>query len=228
MDEFWLGDSDGPMGDVGAFMPSELRVERADLAAHLRQLGEGRMLIAIAGAPGAGKSTLAAEIARDLNARTPGSAAVVAMDGFHLPNDALDAAGLRARKGAPETFDAAGLLALLSTLKTAREDIGVPLFDREADAVLPDAGRVPAATQFVLVEGNYLLLNRPVWRDLFPLFDLTIRLSVPETVLRTRLAARWSDLPEAEACAKIEANDLPNGRILAREGRAADLVVVTR
>ncbi|KFI28251.1 hypothetical protein CG50_15325 [Paenirhodobacter enshiensis] len=209
-------------------MPSELRVERADLAAHLRQLGEGRMLIAISGAPGAGKSTLAAEIAADLNARTPGSAAVVAMDGFHLPNDELDARGLLARKGAPETFDAAGLLALLSTLKTAREDIRVPLFDRAADAVLPDAGSVPASTQFVLVEGNYLLLNRPVWRGLFPLFDLTIRLSVPETVLRTRLAARWSDLPETEARARIEANDLPNGRILAREGRAADLVVVTR
>ena len=94
MAEFWLGDSNGPMGDVGAFMDSELRVDRADLAAHIRQLDGPRNLIAIAGAPGAGKSHLAAELAAALNAATPGSAAVLPMDGFHLSNDVLETRGL--------------------------------------------------------------------------------------------------------------------------------------
>ena len=70
-DEFWLGDSNGPMGDVGAFMDSELRVDRADLAGHLLQLEAPRNLIAIVGAPGAGKSRLAGELAEALNAPGP-------------------------------------------------------------------------------------------------------------------------------------------------------------
>ena len=224
MAEFWLGDSDGPMGDVGAFMASELRADRADLAGHIRQFDGARNLIAIAGAPGAGKSRLAAEIAAELNARTPGSAAVVAMDGFHLPNEVLAARGLLPRKGAPETFDVAALAASLAALKTG-DAVAMPEFDRAADAVVPAAGTVPASVRFVIVEGNYLLLTRPDWRALYPLFDLTIRLSVPEAELRRRLLLRWQALPEAEARRRVEENDLPNGRLLRQENRAADLVV---
>lgn len=225
--EIWLGNSDGPMGDVGAFMASELRADRADLAGHIRQLDGPRSLIAIAGAPGSGKSTIANEVAAELNAHTPGSAAVVAMDGFHMSNAELDRLGLRARKGAPETFDTAGLAALLARLRRPGGETPVPIFDRAADAVVPAGASVAAGVRFVLVEGNYLLLNRPGWRDLYPLFDLSIRLAVPEAVLRARLMERWSDLPEAEARRRTEENDLPNGRILLRENRAADLAIYT-
>lgn len=219
----WLGDSDGPMGDVGAFMASELRLDRADLAGQIRLLDAPRSLIALVGAPGSGKSHLAAELADQLNAQAPGSAVVLPMDGFHLDNATLDARGLRARKGAPETFDVAGLAALLAQVKTATTDLPAPGFDRACDAVVPGALSIPARARHVLVEGNYLLLSRAPWRDLYPLFDLSVHLRVPEPVLRARLAARWAALPEAEARAKIEDNDLPNGRLLARENRAADL-----
>ncbi|MCV2878614.1 nucleoside/nucleotide kinase family protein [Sedimentimonas flavescens] len=225
MAEFWLGDSNGPMGDVGAFMDSELRVDRADLAAHIRQLDGARNLIAIVGAPGSGKSHLAEELAAQLNAHTPGSAAVVGMDGFHRSNAELEELGQLARKGAPETFDVAGLNDLLTTLRAARADVTVPTFDCELDEPNPHGGLVPAATRYVLIEGNYLLLTRPEWRDLFPLYDLSIRLEVPEDELRARLARRWQDLPAEEARCKIEENDLPNGRLIRRENRAADFVV---
>ena len=225
MSEFWLGDSNGPMGDVGAFMDSELRVDRADLAGHIRQLEAPRNLIAIVGAPGSGKSHLAEELAQALNAREAGSAALVPMDGFHRDNDWLDANGLRARKGAPETFDHAALAEALQALKTGAQDLALPAFDRAADAAVPGAMRVPATARYVLIEGNYLLLTRPGWRDLAPLFDLTIRIAVPEATLRARLTERWAALPEAEARRKIEENDLPNARLIRAEGRAADLVI---
>ena len=225
MAEFWLGDGNGPMGDVGAFMASELRVDRADLASHIRQLDGPRVLVALVGAPGSGKSHLAAELAQKLNAARPGSAAILPMDGFHHSNDWLDAQGLRAVKGAPETFDVAGFHACLSRVKQAGRDCPVPVFDRASDAVVPEGATIPAATRFILVEGNYLLLTRPGWRDLAPLFDLSLRLAVPEATLRARLMARWSDLPKAEAIRRTEENDLPNGRIIGAENRAADLVV---
>ncbi|SOB99039.1 hypothetical protein [Rhodobacter maris] len=225
MAEFWLGDSNGPMGDVGAFMASELRVDRADLAGHIGQLGPGRVLVAIVGAPGSGKSRLARELAEALNAKAPGMAAVLPMDGFHRDNDWLEAHRLRAVKGAPETFDVEALLACLCAVKTASEDLPVPSFDRAADEVVPGGATIPAGARVVLVEGNYLLLTRAPWRDLFPLFDLSIRIAVPEATLRARLMNRWASLPEAEARRRTEENDLPNGRLLAQENRAADLVI---
>lgn len=222
----WLGDSDGPMGDHGAFMRSELRVPRADLAAHIRQLDGPRNLIAIVGAPGAGKSHLAEELAEALNAHAPGSAAILPMDGFHLSNEELDARGLRHVKGAPETFDVEGVFALLSQLKTTPGAIPVPTFDREADRVVPDGATIPEAARYILVEGNYLLLTRPGWRDLYPLFDLSIRLDVSEEELRARLTRRWEnlDLPAVEVTRRVEQNDLPNGRTMLRENRGADFV----
>lgn len=219
----WLGDSNGPMGDHGAFMESELQVPRADLAAHIRQLDGARLLIAVVGGPGAGKSHIARELAEALGS----DAAIVAMDGFHRDNDWLDERGLRHVKGAPETFDTESFCALLKRLKTARDDVPAPTFDRDADATVPGGASVPGSAKYLIVEGNYLLLTRPGWRDLYPLFDLSIRIDLPEAVLRQRLNQRWKDqgLDLAEIRRRVEENDLPNGRTIARESRAADLVI---
>ncbi|WP_339107402.1 hypothetical protein [Thioclava sp. GXIMD4216] len=219
---------DGPMGDWGAFMHSELRVDRADLAGHIRQIEGARVLVAVAGAPGSGKSRLAREICEKLNAHTAACAAILPMDGFHRSNDWLDARGLRGRKGAPETFDTEGFAALLQQARTAGQALHVPTFDRDRDRVIPDGDEIEARTRFILVEGNYLLLTRAGWRDLFPLFDLTIRLHVPEDELRARLIRRWEKrgIDPAEITRRVEENDLPNGRLILTEGRAADLRVL--
>jgi pantothenate kinase len=134
---------------------------------------------------------------------------------------------LRALKGAPHTFDTEGLASLLTQLETAQTDTPVPIFDRDIDGVVECGATVPASVRFVLVEGNYLLLTQPGWRDLYPLFDLSIRIDVPEAELRDRLTRRWRDagLDAAEITRRVEDNDLPNGRVIPREGRPADLVV---
>lgn len=173
-------------------------------------LPPGRHLIAVAGPPASGKSTLADALAHRL-AKAGRPAQVVPMDGFHLDNTLLDARGLRARKGAPETFDARGFHRLLADIRTGGPVI-FPLFDRTRDLAVAGAGHLGGDTELVVVEGNYLLFDHPDWAALARLWALSIWLEVPRDVLRARLIQRWRDhgFDEAAALAKAEGNDLPN------------------
>lgn len=190
--------------------------------------GDGRVLVGVAGAPGSGKSTVADQLVAAIRDRDgPSAAALLPMDGFHRDNAELDAMGLRAVKGAPETFDADAFVALVRAVRTARHDISYPLFDRAQDRTLPDAGTLPAATPIVVFEGNYLLLRDAPWADLGPLFDLTVMLSVPIAELRARLIQRWLDhgLSREDATHRAEGNDIPNAEAVIARSATADLVL---
>lgn len=209
---------------------SELRAIVDDLAGIIKAHDNGhkRLLIALAGPPGAGKSTVAEALAETLNQRIADRPAeVVPMDGFHYDNAILDAWGWRARKGAPETFDVSGFLSLLHRLKNEAGEIAVPVFDRTADLARASARMVMGHQRLLIVEGNYLLLDRANWRDLFPLFDLTIFLKPSIETIEERLIQRWLsygfDRQTAEARAK--GNDLSNARIVLSESRSANIVI---
>jgi len=180
-----------------------------------------RRLIALVGPPASGKSTLAQALAAALP-----KTAVVPMDGFHLDNSLLDLRGLRARKGSPDSFDVDGFLHLIRRLK-AEDDIIYPLFDRETDTSVAGAGQIGPDTDTIIVEGNYLLLDRPGWRDLAPLWDLSVYLSVPEDMLRARLMQRWYDhgFDDSVAAEKTDGNDLPNAREVARNLIRPDITI---
>jgi pantothenate kinase len=176
-----------------------------------------RSLTAIAGAPASGKSTLAETVVAKLNDEAPDSAAVLPMDGYHFDDRVLVPRGLRPRKGAPDTFDVAGFYHMLQRLKRNEEpEIAVPVFDRDLEIARAGARLIPQSVRHLIVEGNYLLLDRPGWSSLRSLFDTTIMIAVPEAVLRQRLVARWQgyQLPPDEVTAKVETNDLPNGRLI--------------
>jgi pantothenate kinase len=186
--------------------------------------GRERIIVAIAGAPASGKSTLAAKLARVL---PEGTAAVVPMDGFHFDDAVLIARGQRQRKGAPETFDFAGFKVLLSRLREREPDVAIPVFDRTIELSRAGGAIVSADTRIILVEGNYLLLDEAPWSQLEPLFDFSIFVDVSREDLERRLLQRWDEhgkTPE-EARAWIASNDMPNiERVLSRR-RVADLVV---
>ena len=200
--------------------------EIAHVAATLfrRAAGSGRFVVAIAGPPGSGKSTVAERLAALL---PDGSAVVVPMDGFHYDDAVLHRLGLRDRKGAPETFDLGGFEALLRRIRAVEPDIAIPVFDRTIELSRAGAALIPVDTSFILVEGNYRLLDEAPWSRLAPLFDYGIFLDVPRAELERRLLARWQGLgrPDDEARHWIETNDLPNvERVLARR-RKADLTM---
>ena len=193
----------------------------------LARLGTARMIVAIAGAPGAGKSTLAEALCAALNRRRAGVAAVMPMDGYHLDNAILDARGLRARKGSPPTFDVDGLTRDLARVRAADRPVIVPVFDRDLDLARAGAREIAPEVPVIVIEGNYLLLDQAPWRGLGPLFDLTVYVAVPEAELERRLVARWLHHGHDPAAARARAlgNDIPNARLVAAGSRAADITL---
>lgn len=185
-----------------------------------------RRLVGIAGPPGSGKSTLTPLLAAAFGA----DAVVAPMDGFHLANAELVRLGRRDRKGAPDTFDAAGYVALLRRLRARTEEVVyAPEFDRRLEEPVAGALPLPATAPLVLTEGNYLLLDEEPWAQVRPLLDEVWYLEPDEQVRREWLvarhiafgkdpeqAARWSDGPDAQ-----------NARRIAGTRGRADLVLHT-
>lgn len=186
-----------------------------------------RILVAIAGPPASGKSTLARDLAKDLNEKRPGCAAVVQMDGFHFDNGVLSQLNLAHRKGAPETFDVIGLQETLVRLKH-REDpfVAVPKFDRSLDLSRGCAELVYQSAEILLVEGNYLMLDQEPWRTLYKMFDVTIFLQMNESIIRSRLKQRWEGqrYSAKEQDTKIRENDLPNAKLVNAVSHEPDIL----
>ncbi len=187
----------------------------------------GRQVMAIAGAPGAGKSTLVERLADALKGQP---VAILPMDGFHYDDAVLHAMGRRPWKGAPDTFDVGGLRSVLLRLRDGAEGaVAVPVFDRDLEISRGSARIIPPQTRLILAEGNYLLLDRDPWRSLRPCFDTTVLIEVPEAELRRRLRQRWVGygLTEAEIDFKLDQNDLPNGRVVLESSGPVQYILTT-
>jgi pantothenate kinase len=216
------------MGEEREVTLDALAETLADKAA--AQPADARLLVGLAGPPGAGKSTCAEMLNDLLNASGQARSSVFQMDGYHYDDGVLIARGLRPRKGAPETFDVAGFRHMLGRLKANEEaEIAVPVFDRSLEIARAGARLIPRDINLLIVEGNYVLLDQDPWSSLAPLFDVTVNIRVPEAVLRQRLYARWEGhgIPANEIPAKVEANDLPNGVLVLARSLKSDFVLRT-
>ena len=167
------------------------------------------VMIAIAGAPGSGKSTIGENLHNIIGEKS----CLIPMDGFHLDNIILRDLGLISVKGAPETFDLTNFARLIDKAKN-KNLARYPLFDRNRDSVIEDGGKVSDSACIFLFEGNYLLFNEAGWSDLAKKWDASIWLDVSLDVIEERLIARWIEhgLSENDAIARARSNDLANAK----------------
>lgn len=214
-------------GDQGAGHDAPVAPLHPDLAARVDALlaRGGRRLIGLAGPPGAGKSTLAAQVAAAYGERC----VVVPMDGFHLAQSTLERLGRADRKGAPDTFDADGWVALLRRLRAPEpgRTVWAPEYRRDLRHGVTGAVAVPADVPLVVVEGNYLLLDAHGFGPVADLLDESWFLAPDDEVRLARLVARherFGKSPEA-ARAWSTGPDEANARLVADGAARADLVV---
>lgn len=199
----------------------------ADLVARAGALaaGPGRAVLGITGSPGAGKSTLVEALLRELD---PQRVAHVPMDGFHLADVALRALGRLDAKGAPDTFDVGGYVALLRRIRADTEDvIYAPAFERELEQPLAGAIPVPRTARLVVTEGNYLLVESGRWPEVAAQLDETWFCAPDPDVRLTQLVARHIAFGKKPGHARdwVAAVDEPNAKLVEGTRARADLVV---
>ncbi|WP_394685554.1 nucleoside/nucleotide kinase family protein [uncultured Microbacterium sp.] len=198
------------------------RIERAAGAA------DGRYLLGIAGSPGGGKTTLAAAIVAELNERRGGGAAALPMDGFHLANASLDRLGRRDRKGALDTFDGWGFLALLERVRRETgHTVYAPSFRREVDEGVAGEIAIEPSARIVVVEGNYLLVGDEPWAGVREALDEVWFCDTPADQREARLVerhVRGGRSPQAALAWAREVDGVNAVMIEATRGRA-DLIV---
>ena len=186
--------------------------------------GPPPFIIAIAGPPATGKSTLAEKLTEDL--RTSGqTAAYCPMDGFHKTNAQLEAEGLRSVKGRIDTFDGGAFAEAVARLSSG-DGFWWPRYSRHTHEPVPEGTRIDGNETVCIVEGNYILMPQEPWNAAASHFDLSIFLDVPDALLIDRLVPRHvrSGRTVAEAKNKIANADMPNAATVRSSKGAADIL----
>ena len=166
-----------------------------------------RYIVAIAGPPGAGKSTFA--------------------QAFHLDNSILVDRNLLDRKGAPATFDTAGFIHLMNRLSNFEDDVVIPEFDRNKDLSIAGSSIISTKDKVLIVEGNYLLIEEEPWTKLKKTWDQTIFINPGIDTLEQRLLNRWlrHGLDTQDAKKRTLSNDLPNARYVIEKSSDSDIQI---
>ena len=183
-----------------------------------------RAVLGLVGSPGAGKSTVAAALVEAMKGR----AQLLPMDGFHLAQVELERLGRAHRKGAPDTFDSEGFVALLERVRGQRDEIVyAPEFRREIEEPIAGAIALLPQTPLVVTEGNYLLLEEGPWAKVRALLDEVWYVDVDDEVRRRRLVERHMRFGRSEQAAIdwVESTDEPNARLIAQGKVRADVVI---
>jgi pantothenate kinase len=184
-----------------------------------------RFILGVVGKPGVGKSTFTDYLREQLSSEL---VAILPMDGFHMSNEKLIELGRRERKGAPDTFDVDDFAETLANVRDSHGvDIRFPIFNREIEASIPNAGLVPAGVKLVIVEGNYLLHDQSGWEKIAIHLDESWFLNVDDHLRMERLIARHIEFGKSPEDAKAwsQGTDEVNAKLIQLTQPRADYEV---
>lgn len=197
-----------------------------DMAVKLSNARRGRVMIGIAGGPGAGKSRFAEALSDAAWPEVPSQ--VIPMDGFHMTHRKLQQRSLVGDKGAPHTFEAKRFVDFIAKLRTTKRAMAGPAYSRETEDVVEDAYVVGSRERLLIVEGNYLLLDKEPWRVARDLLDITIFLALGRETARKRLTARHAEhglFSEEHIKRHVAEVDIVNFDMVAKTAERADIIL---
>ena len=196
-----------------------------EVVSRAKSLMDGeRKIVGLIGKPGAGKSTLSAQLIQQLGDQ----AAILNMDGYHLSNLALHELGRADRKGAPDTFDALGFTEILKRVKhEVDKNIYFPVFDRAIEESIAAQGVIVPSVKLVITEGNYLLHNGDNWSGVKNLLDESWFIEVDDSLRIKRLVNRHHKFGKSkvDALSWATGSDENNAKIVAQTRESADLII---
>jgi pantothenate kinase len=224
---------------------------------HALQCENRTYLVAVAGPPGSGKTTIAEKVVNILNTEQsfhneehkPKTtfATCISIDGFHYSRGVLDEflnkEEAYLRRGAPWTFDIDAILKFIKRVRLfanrkypariehSEEIILAPSFDHSIKDPVPNSIPLEPDVRVVVFEGNYLLLNEGRWQEIPSFMDLTIFVDVDLEETRSRIAKRHvaSGIEPnlIEAYNRVDKNDYLNGKLVKEKSMCADIVVLS-
>ena len=196
-----------------------------EVVSRAKSLMDGeRKIVGLIGKPGAGKSTLSAQLIQQLGDQ----AAILNMDGYHLSNLALHELGRADRKGAPDTFDALGFTEILKRVKhEVDKNIYFPVFDRAIEESIAAQGVIVPSVKLVITEGNYLLHNGDNWSGVKNLLDESWFIEVDDSLRIERLVNRHHKFGKSKVdeLSWATGSDENNAKIVAQTRESADLII---